>query len=226
MSYQPTSVPVGSRREQERARRRRKKEWMTKTPLDIRAFYRDTLGVQGEDVIELFAKHTSFIYRNKGEVFIHSGEPVTTVRYLISGVARGYVLDDEGKDNVICFGCRYGQPLLGTARLTGRTSLYYEAVTDMEILEIPASVILQGIQMSQQNWAVYLRLLTENYDDQVKIQIALNTMSGESRYRWFLEDYADIVGIVPQNYVASFLGIQPQSLSRIKRQMKAKENNE
>ena len=212
MSYQSTSVPVGSRREQERARRRRKKEWMTKAPLDIRAFYRDTLGVQGEDVIELFAKHTSFIYRNKGEVFIHSGEPVTTVRYLISGVARGYVLDDEGKENVICFGYRYGQPLLGTARLTGRTSLYYEAVTDMEILEIPAYVILQ--------------LLTENYDDQVKIQIALNTMSGESRYRWFLEDFADIVGIVPQNYVASFLGIQPQSLSRIKRQMKAKEKNE
>ena len=81
MSYQPTSVPVGSRREQERARRRRKKEWMTKAPLDIRAFYRDTLGVQGEDVIELFAKHTSFIYRNKGEVFIHSGEPVTTGRH-------------------------------------------------------------------------------------------------------------------------------------------------
>ena len=31
-----------------------------------------------------------------------------------------------------------------------------------------------------------------------------------------------IAGIVPQNFVASFLGIQPQSLSRIKRQMKAK----
>lgn len=218
-----SNEPTMSRREKERARRRRKMEWIHESPLDVEAFYRDTLGIYGEDVIELYSQNTRFTYRNKGEVYIQAGEPVTTVRFLISGVSRGYVLGDEGEDNVICFGYQYGEPLLGASSLSGKTSLYAEAVTDMEVLEIPTLVIQQGIQMNFKNAEVYERLMTADHDKQTDIQIALNTLSGEDRYTWFLKEYADIVDIVPQNYVASFLGIQPQSLSRIKRKLRAKE---
>ena len=212
-----------SKREQERARRRRKKVWMTESPLDIRAFYRDTIGVQGEEVLDLYTKNTNFVYRNKGEVFVHPGEPVTVVRFVISGVSRGYVLGPEGQDNVMCFDFRYGQPLLGASSLASTTLLFQEAVTDMEMLEVPAFVIQQGIQMEFANASVYERLISEAYDIQTQTQIALNTLNGEDRYLWFLDRYADIVDVVPQIFIASFLGIQPQSLSRIKRQLKDRE---
>lgn len=225
MSNHPTSWPSMTRRESERARRRRKKAWVTESPLDIRAFYRDTLGVQGDDVLDLYTKNTSYVYRNKGEVFIHPGEPVTMVRFVISGVSRSYVLGPEGEDNVICFGFRYGQPLLGASSLSAKTILFQEAVTDMELLEIPAFIIQQGIRMEFANAAVYERLFSEDYDRQTQVQIALSTLNGEDRYRWFCKDYADIVDVVPQNYIASFLGLQPQSLSRIKRQMKERETD-
>jgi CRP-like cAMP-binding protein len=214
-----------TRRESERARRRRKKAWVTESPLDIRAFYRDTLGVQGDDVLDLCTKNTSYVYRNKGEVFVHPGEPVTMVRFVISGVSRSYVLGPEGEDNVICFGFRYGQPLLGASSLSAKTILFQEAVTDMELLEIPAFIVQQGIRMEFANAAVYERLFSEDYDRQTQVQIALSTLNGEDRYRWFCKDYADIVDVVPQNYIASFLGLQPQSLSRIKRQMKERETD-
>ena len=226
MSNHPTSWPSMTRRESERARRRRKKAWVTESPLDIRAFYRDTLGVQGDDVLDLYTKNTSYVYRNKGEVFVHPGEPVTMVRFVISGVSRSYVLGPEGEDNVLCFGFRYGQPLLGASSLSAKTILFQEAVTDMELLEIPVFIVQQGIRMEFANAAVYERLFSEDYDRQTQVQIALSTLSGEDRYRWFCKDYADIVDVVPQNYIASFLGLQPQSLSRIKRQMKEREGDE
>lgn len=219
MSKEPTL----SRREKERARRRRKMEWITESPLDVRAFYRDTLGIYGEDVIELYTENTSFVYRNKGEVFVHAGEPVTTVRFVISGVSRGYALGPEGEDNVICFGSEYGQPLLGASSMSSKTMIFMEAITDMEMLEVPVVVIQQGIEMDGRNAEVYERLLAEDYEKQTKIQIALATLSEQARYEWFLKEYADIVDIVPQNYAASFLGIQPQSLSRIKRKLRQKE---
>lgn len=225
MSNHPTSWPSMTRRESERARRRRKKAWVTESPLDIRAFYRDTLGVQGDDVLDLYTKNTSYVYRNKGEVLVHPGEPVTMVRFVISGVSRSYVLGPEGEDNVICFGFRYGQPLLGASSLSAKTILFQEAVTDMELLEIPAFIVQQGIRMEFANAAVYERLFSEDYDRQTQVQIALSTLNGEDRYRWFCKDYADIVDVVPQNYIASFLGLQPQSLSRIKRQMKEREGD-
>lgn len=225
MSNHPTSWPSMTRRESERARRRRKKAWVTESPLDIRAFYRDTLGVQGDDVLDLYTKNTSYVYRNKGEVFVHPGEPVTMVRFVISGVSRSYVLGPEGEDNVICFGFRYGQPLLGASSLSAKTILFQEAVTDMELLEIPVFIVQQGIRMEFANAAVYERLFSEDYDRQTQVQIALSTLNGEDRYRWFCKDYADIVDVVPQNYIASLLGLQPQSLSRIKRQMKERETD-
>ena len=225
MSNHPTSWPSMTRRESERARRRRKKAWVTESPLDIRAFYRDTLGVQGDDVLDLYTKNTSYVYRNKGEVFIHPGEPVTMVRFVISGVSRSYVLGPEGEDNVICFGFRYGQPLLGASSLSAKTILFQEAVTDMELLEIPVFIVQQGIRMEFANAAVYERLFSEDYDRQTQVQIALSTLNGEDRYRWFCKDYADIVDVVPQNYIASLLGLQSQSLSRIKRQMKEREGD-
>ena len=172
-----------TRRESERARRRRKKAWVTESPLDIRAFYRDTLGVQGDDVLDLCTKNTSYVYRNKGEVFVHPGEPVTMVRFVISGVSRSYVLGPEGEDNVICFGFRYGQPLLGASSLSAKTILFQEAVTDMELLEIPAFIVQQGIRMEFANAAVYERLFSEDYDRQTQVQIALSTLNGEDRYR-------------------------------------------
>ena len=215
-----------SRRERERARQRRKKVWLTEPPLDLRTFYRDALGVKGDDVVELLSRNTRCVYRNKGEVYTHAGEPVSMVRFVITGVSRGYVLGAEGEDNVLSFGYRYGEPVIGASCLSGKTVLFLEAVTDMELLEIPATVIKQGIQMEFTNALVYERLLAEALEKQMKIQIALNTLNGEDRYRWFLDEYKDIAEIVPQNYVASFLGIQPQSLSRIKRQMKAKVTTE
>ena len=211
-----------SRRERERARQRRKKVWLTEPPLDLRSFYRDALGVKGDDVLELLVKNTRCVYRNKGEVYAHAGEPVSVVRFVITGVSRGYVLGDEGEDNVLSFGYRYGEPVIGASCLSGKTDLFLEAVTDMELLEIPTTVVKQGILMEFSNALVYEKLLADARKKQMKIQIALNTLDGEDRYRWFLEEYKDIAGIVPQNFVASFLGIQPQSLSRIKRQMKAK----
>ncbi len=95
----------------------------------------------------------------------------------------------------------------------------------MELLEIPAFIVQQGIRMEFANAAVYERLFSEDYDRQTQVQIALSTLNGEDRYRWFCKDYADIVDVVPQNYIASFLGLQPQSLSRIKRQMKERETD-
>ena len=147
------------------------------------------------------------------------------VRFVISGVSRSYVLGPEGEDNVICFGFRYGQPLLGASSLSAKTILFQEAVTDMELLEIPAFIVQQGIRMEFANAAVYERVFSEDYDRQTQVQIALSTLNGEDRYRWFCKDYADIVDVVPQNYIASFLGLQPQSLSRIKRQMKERETD-
>jgi hypothetical protein len=47
----------------------------------------------------------------------------------------------------------------------------------------------------------------------------LATLSAEQRYKKLIETNADILQNVPIQYIASFLGMKPESLSRIRRQM-------
>jgi CRP-like cAMP-binding protein len=47
----------------------------------------------------------------------------------------------------------------------------------------------------------------------------LATLSAEQRYRKLLEEHPDILYHVPISYIASFLGMKPESLSRIRRKL-------
>lgn len=213
----------GSWREQRRERQRRKRAaWLQEPPIDIAAFYRDVLGIKNEEILDMYTRNTRYTFRDKGEVYVHPGEPVNMIRFLISGVSRGYVLDENGQDHNICFGHEYGEPLLGATTLSDNITLFLEAVTDMEMLELPAYVAIEGLRADFEVLKVYESLMARDHQKQIEAQIALGTMNGEDRYKWFCDEYADIVNKVPQNYIASFLGIQPQSLSRIKRTLKEK----
>lgn len=43
----------------------------------------------------------------------------------------------------------------------------------------------------------------------------------KKRYLWFLENYDGLIDVVRHKDIASFLGIEPESLSRIRRQLAA-----
>lgn len=209
--------------EQRRERQRRKRAaWLQEPPIDVLAFYKEILGLENEETAELFARSTRYVFRDKGEVYQHPGEPVTVIRFLLSGVSRGYVLDENGQDHNIRFDYVYGKPLLGAASFSEPANLFMEAVTDMEMLELSIAVALEVFRSDFDVMMAFESALSRDHIKQVEVQIALNTMNGYDRFRWFCKEYEGIADMIPQNYIASFLGVQPQSLSRIKRNLKEK----
>ena len=52
-----------------------------------------------------------------------------------------------------------------------------------------------------------------NHLDTVKRELL--TMTPELRYRRFLDDYPDLIGVVSQKDIASYLGVTPVGMSRI-----------
>jgi Mn-dependent DtxR family transcriptional regulator len=69
----------------------------------------------------------------------------------------------------------------------------------------------------------FFRLLLEaNYvATHRRVQESL-TSSAEERYLKFIKTYPSLVEQVPQNQIASYLGITPQSLSRIRKELSRK----
>ena len=56
----------------------------------------------------------------------------------------------------------------------------------------------------------------------LETMMSQRSQTAEERYLKMLEKFPDIFQRVPQHYIASFLGVKPQSLSRIRKQLTEK----
>lgn len=94
-----------------------------------------------------------------------------------------------------------------------------QAVTDCEIFTIP-KVKLEQLYDQYPRWERLGRRIIEDMfvQNQSRLHMYL-TQSAEARYHFLIEEYPEIILNIPLQYIASYLGITSQSLSRIRRKM-------
>ncbi|HAA17021.1 MAG TPA: Crp/Fnr family transcriptional regulator [Cytophagales bacterium] len=95
--------------------------------------------------------------------------------------------------------------------------MYFQALTDVEVLEISSGAAEQLLSGSKTFEALARIGMEEEMVVNQHIIASLLTQTPEERYMALLEDQPSIFQTIPQHYIASFLGVQPESLSRIKR---------
>lgn len=151
------------------------------------------------------------------------GEVATKMQFVHRGLLRAYFPKD-GEDLTYFFFSEGQFVTAYTSYLTGQPSkMFIEALEDCELITFTKADVdaLQNQypdierfshRMSQQT---YLLLDARMSDFQFK--------SLEERYQSFLAQYGTIFQRVPQHVVASYLGVKPESLSRIKQRMMREE---
>jgi CRP-like cAMP-binding protein len=160
-----------------------------------------------------------------GDVIQRTGAVCDRVRFLISGLVRSYLLDEKGKD--FTWSLHFNEPganmknrfVIDYASFTqGEPSrLCIEALTGVEIISIKKSDVEQ---LFAQNlfWANVGRLISDlAYHHTHHRVLSLLTLPAKSRYEQLLNESPVLLRVAPQHYVASYLGITPQSLSRLRR---------
>ena len=71
---------------------------------------------------------------------------------------------------------------------------------------------------------LYNRMLGAALDVQWKLKRVLSSCTAVQRYQWFLEEYSGLIDRVSNKYIASFLGMTPVTLSRLRRALREDEN--
>jgi len=156
----------------------------------------------------------------KRQFLFQAGEPCGQSTFVNSGCLRLYSTDARGEEHVIQFAIR--DWWVGDMRsyLTGEPAAYsLDALQDSEILVIdkPSRERLFDTAPKADR---YFRLLMESHFLATDRRIdALLRSSAEERYLAFLKTYPALVEQIPQGQIASYLGITPQSLSRIRKEL-------
>lgn len=156
----------------------------------------------------------------KNEYFFVPGNDPSDFAIVMKGVMRHYYVDNDGKEWVKMFATDLG--LVGPhseslQKIPVRT--YIQAVTDCELAVVPYA---DFYRLTEKNlgWEIMLRKITELfYLDKENREFLLLTADAETRYKLFLESHKQFLNIIPDFQIASYIGITPQALSRIRKKI-------
>ncbi len=152
--------------------------------------------------------------------FIREGDEPDSFAFIVSGLFRSYYLNQKGEDYIKNF-VRPGELISAySSYLSGTVSVInIEALKDSLILVARFSDFLRAASGS--SWETFRRKLTELLFVQREIrEYELLTLNASDRYGKFREKFIDIEPELNDYHIASYLGISPVSLSRIKKKLK------
>ncbi|MEJ6736534.1 MAG: Crp/Fnr family transcriptional regulator [Flavobacteriales bacterium] len=141
----------------------------------------------------------------RGEFLQRSGELSTSVFYVKKGLLRSYTIDSRGKEHIFMFGSE-GWLVADNVAQGEKGELFIDALEDSIIIPISKN---DPPKSDTQKLIKRIGVLQKRI-------IMLMSSNAKERYEFFLETYPELPNRVPQRMIASYLGITPESLSKIR----------
>ncbi len=155
--------------------------------------------------------------------WIKAGDYCPELCYILSGLIRIYYIDIDGNEVNQHF-YQAGELISPLSSIINDEPCQYY----IQALE-PTQIMLANtddLYASQENNPEWLRLeikfLQAVFVKMARREAQLLLGNAEQRYKWFCKHYANLEQKLPQYHIASFLGITPVSLSRIRKKLKEK----
>jgi len=166
--------------------------------------------------------NTFFIRKRirKKQYLLQEGDVCKYLSFIATGLVRTYNVDEKGDEHMSVFGWEGWWISDFNSFLSEVPAMFYiDAIEDSEVLMISRSdydtLTLQVPIMDR-----YFRILFQNslVTKERRLMSSI-THSAQQKYVQLLNSNPEIINKIPQNMVASYLGIAPETLSRIKRNL-------
>ncbi|SDB61210.1 cAMP-binding domain of CRP or a regulatory subunit of cAMP-dependent protein kinases [Ruminococcaceae bacterium FB2012] len=171
-------------------------------------------------ILERIVKLSTFRIIEKGTLIQHIGEKTDTAALVLDGMTRCYYIDSDGND------ITRGFSITGTLCMDEGMFGYDESLTEWETLTDTTLMLfnVDGIKLlingNDALKSAYIRLLEYALKYKIYRENGFLVESASERYLHFRKLFPEICQTVKQQYIATYLGIAPESLSRIKRSLK------
>lgn len=151
----------------------------------------------------------------KGTILLKEGQKSKNSYFVLKGCIRTYyVLDNEEKTTAFYTEM---EALTPPCVITKTPSEYYISCTEDTLLTVSSSDMEAEINSKFPKFDIMCRILSEELLAKQRIDFdEFKTSSPEQRYLNLLQKRPDLIQRVPQYQLASYLGIKPESLSRLR----------
>ena len=154
------------------------------------------------------------------KILLRQGDLPTECFFVLKGLCRQYYIDDAGDDITRGFIPENGF-CCTEALIEGDSSRYYiETLEECRTLAFRPRELQARLGGSVYMRDVYINALILNIRSRIRRDEMFMTCSASERYRLFNETYPDLAGRVKQIHLASYLGVNQVTLSRIRRSLR------
>ncbi|WP_431241734.1 Crp/Fnr family transcriptional regulator [Flavobacterium sp. P21] len=177
------------------------------------------------ETITMISKHCELVNYEKGSHLLHAGSDCRFIHFIISGEGISYFTNHSGKTTTWFFHFNKPESSVKNAFavdyksfLSGESAtVSIEALSDITSIRFSREQVrfLSDNSMIFERW---IRIINERAFIMIYDRIStLLTLSATERYKKFLKDEPYLLNMFNNYYIASYLDVAPQSLSRIRK---------
>jgi CRP-like cAMP-binding protein len=172
------------------------------------------------DKSEIYLINSMLIPRpfKQGEIIVEAASPAQYMIFVNDGYLMTYYTDKKDTDHVVQFATTGWWTGDMFSLLNNVPTLYTtRALSDGEILIFPKASHEQLLN-SNPKFEKYFRIIFQRSMMWLQLRLVENfSADAKTRYLSFSEKFPKIEQFVPQKYIASYLGITPEFLSKLKK---------
>ncbi|MBT2561733.1 Crp/Fnr family transcriptional regulator [Pedobacter sp. ISL-68] len=169
-----------------------------------------------DEIEKRINQHTFPISYKKNKYLVSPVDRNKFLFLIIKGVVRGFIKDG---DNEITTWIAKENEIVGTIRnlwIDGDSEEYLQALEDVDLVAIPHALSEYLYENFSEANIVGRKMMELYYRSAEERAYLCRISSAEKRYKRFLLSFPDLINRVSLKYIASFLAIRLETLSRIR----------
>jgi CRP-like cAMP-binding protein len=186
------------------------------------ATLKNQAGLTNEEA-DLFLSFLSLKKLRKKEHYLMPGDFCNAVAYVNKGCLRRYIIDEHSKETVLNFALEdYFVGDLESLLLEEPTIYFVQALEDCELLLLSRENLSRVGSLIPKFKKFHDEKMKRNHYYTLKRLTFAKSATPEEKYLRLMEEQPQIFQRVPMHFIASYLGIEPESLSRLRKRLTGK----
>lgn len=155
----------------------------------------------------------------KGQIIFHKGDHVNYGFFVCKGLLRSYSIDAKGKEHILQFAPENWLISDRDSMNNEPVGFFIDAIENTEAVVVPNDFMEQAALMVPCLQPMQNKLLNNSIRFMQKRINMLLSATAEERYLDFIKLYPNLTLRVAQWMIASYLGVTPESLSRVRKEL-------
>jgi CRP-like cAMP-binding protein len=171
-----------------------------------------------EDDKHLLMAHFKPKKLRKRQYFLQEGDVCKYIGFIVKGSARTFTVDEKGHEHILKLSLEnWWLADFESFYLLTPSRFNIKALEDMEVLQSTNAQIEEFLKLIPA-FSAMSNAISQNYTiaNQKRMQAAMS-YSAEERYEDLINNYPQFLQRFPQSMIASYLGLSPETLSRLKK---------